>query len=201
MAKSRRPRGSGVLFEKSGAYYGRWRTRDGRRVNRRIGPVRPPGGSDGLTRSQAERQLRKLQEREEKRPSEGASTGRVTLAEAATDLRRRLTLEGARKSYRQNCESMQRVHLDPRLGPRRLQRITSRDVEDLASAMIDSGRSPKTVRNVLSSSTRCSSTRSSEGGPWTTRSAVRRGRNADGPVTPTPTCGSSPSLSSTLSWT
>ena len=39
----KRPYGSGQIYEKSGAYYGRWRTLDGRRVNRKLGPVRNPG--------------------------------------------------------------------------------------------------------------------------------------------------------------
>ena len=37
---ARRTYGTGALYEKQGAYYGRWRTTDGRRVNRRLGPVR-----------------------------------------------------------------------------------------------------------------------------------------------------------------
>ena len=39
----KRPYGSGQIYEKSGAYYGRWRTPDGRRVNRRLGPKRSEG--------------------------------------------------------------------------------------------------------------------------------------------------------------
>lgn len=38
---------------------GRWR-QDGRRVNRRVGPKRAPGAAEGLTRKQAEAELREL---------------------------------------------------------------------------------------------------------------------------------------------
>jgi len=55
----KRPYGTGQLYEKSGSFYGRWRTPDGRRLNRRIGSIRAPGDSDGITRAQAERMFRK----------------------------------------------------------------------------------------------------------------------------------------------
>jgi site-specific recombinase XerD len=45
---------------------------------------------------------------------------------------------------------MQRVHIDPSLGDRRLEKATRCDVEDLAAVMLDKGLSPKTVRNVVS---------------------------------------------------
>ena len=60
----KRPYGTGQIYEKSGAYYGRWRTADGRRRNRRLGPKRATGSSQGLTRAMAERALRQLQEAE-----------------------------------------------------------------------------------------------------------------------------------------
>ena len=111
----RRSYGTGQIYEKHGAYYGRWRTADGRKLNRRIGPVRSPGSRDGLGRSEAERQFRRLQQEEESRPP-AAPAGQATVTEAADSLRRKLALQGARKSYLLGCQSMQRVHIDPRLG-------------------------------------------------------------------------------------
>ena len=35
--------GTGHLYSKHGAYYGRWRTSDGRKLNRRVGAIRPRG--------------------------------------------------------------------------------------------------------------------------------------------------------------
>ena len=40
--------GTGELYVKHGAYYGRWRTLDGRKLNRKLGDVRHENGSAGL---------------------------------------------------------------------------------------------------------------------------------------------------------
>ena len=147
---SRRAHGTGHLFERNGTYYGRWRTSDGRNLNRKVGSVRAPGSRDGLTRPQAEREFRRLIDEEERRPRPAREAHRHTLEEAADSLRRQLALQGARKSYVQNCESMQRVHLRPALGDRALEKISTSQVEALAADMLGAGSSPKTVRNVLS---------------------------------------------------
>jgi integrase len=60
-----------------------------------------------------------------------------------------VAIEGARKSYRQNLESMQRVHISPALGKRKVAAVSTEDVERLASRMLAGGASPKTVRNVM----------------------------------------------------
>src|SRR4051794_19339819 len=146
---AKRPYGSGHLYEKHGAWYGRWRTPGGRWLNRKIGPVRPIGERTGLTRAQAEREFRRLQSEAERRPAPAGGQARHTVDEAADSLRRQLALEGARKSYLENCESMQRVHLAPRLGGRSLSQVTTADVDALAAGMLELGRAPKTVRNVL----------------------------------------------------
>jgi hypothetical protein len=114
---AKRGYGTGHLYEKSGCYYGRWRTLDGRYLNRKVGARRVPGETDGLTRAQAERQFRKMQEAEELTPR--PPVGRVrTVEEMGRSLRERLELRGLRKSYRENCEYMQRVHIGPVLGDR-----------------------------------------------------------------------------------
>ena len=110
----KRPYGSGQIYEKWGAYYARWRAPDGRRLNRRLGPKRKPGCSDGLTRPQAEQAFRRVQSEEASRKPVEI----ITVDQAADRLRERMAIEGARLSYRQNCESMQRVHISPALGKR-----------------------------------------------------------------------------------
>ena len=47
---ARRDYGSGSLYQRAGSWYGRWWA-DGARVKRKLGPVRPPGTRDGLTRA------------------------------------------------------------------------------------------------------------------------------------------------------
>jgi hypothetical protein len=59
----KRSYGSGQLFVRADGngretYYGAWRV-GGRRVKRRLGPKRRAGTSDGLTRTQAEAELRR----------------------------------------------------------------------------------------------------------------------------------------------
>lgn len=144
----KRSYGTGQLYEKHGAYYGRWRTRDGRKLNRRIGPVRAPGSREGLTRSQAERAFGRLQQEEEGRAPVAAYRS-ATVREAADSLRRNLALEGARKSYLAGCRSMQHVQVDPRLGTSALTDVSSADVEAMASAMLTAGLKPASVRNVM----------------------------------------------------
>jgi integrase len=146
----RRAHGTGHLYESNGTFYGRWRTTDGRQLHRKVGAARKPGSRDGLTRAQAEREFRRMQDEEERRPRPAREFVRHTVDEAADSLRRKLTLQGSRTSYLQNCESMQRVHLRPAFGDRPLEKITTAHVEALAADMLARGSAPKTVRNVLS---------------------------------------------------
>ncbi len=168
---AKRGYGTGQLYLKHGGYYGRWRTLDGRKLNRRIGAVRDENATNGLTRTEAERQFRKLQEAEERRPLR-AGVDRHTLDEVTDSLRRRLSVEGARKSYLQNCESMQRVHISPQLGDKPVDRVTIADVETIAAAMLDAGLAPKTVRNVVTFMHSVFEHAIDRG--WTTQNPVRR---------------------------
>jgi integrase len=72
-----------------------------------------------------------------------------TVDEVADEVRDRLVVQGARLSYRQNCEAMQRVHVSPALGKRRVESVKHQDVERLARGMLARGSAPKTVRNVM----------------------------------------------------
>ncbi|HEY1690343.1 MAG TPA: site-specific integrase [Solirubrobacteraceae bacterium] len=146
----KRAYGTGHLYEKSGAYYGRWRTLDGRQLNRKVGRIRRSGESDGLTRPQAERELRRLQDAEERAPKPARGVESPTVDEAGDSLRQELRIGGARRSYLEGCESMQRVHISPRLGALAVTNVTTAHVEAVASAMLADGLSPKTIRNVVS---------------------------------------------------
>ncbi len=145
---AKRSYGTGQLYIKQGAWYGRWRTSDGRRLNRRLGPAREPGTAAGLTRREIERVFRKARDAEEATPRPLIAS-RVTIDEAADSLRRKLAMQGSRKSYLEGCESMQRVHIVPGLDGAPIAVVERTDVEALAEAMLKAGRSGKTVRNVL----------------------------------------------------
>lgn len=146
---AKRVYGTGSLYIKGASYYARWRTADGRQLNRKVGPVRPPGEGTGLTRPQAEREFRRMQDEEERRPSPARQGERRTVDDAASSLRRQLALEGARKSYLENCESMQRVHLSPALGDKPIDKVTTAHIEALGASMLERGLAPKTLRNAL----------------------------------------------------
>jgi hypothetical protein len=72
-----------------------------------------------------------MQEAEERRPRPAAGERR-TVDDAGDSLRLKLALQGSRKSYLQNCESMQRVHLSPRIGNKPVDRVTTAQVEAVA---------------------------------------------------------------------
>jgi integrase len=148
--KQKRQVGTGHLYEKWGSHYGRWRTLDGRLLNRKVGSIRAPGGREGLTQTQAERAFRKMQEDEERTPRRMSRADTPSVDDVADSLRRKQKLEGARKSYRENCESMQRVHISPRLGSLPVTNVTRAHVEALGTAMLEKKLAPKTVRNTLS---------------------------------------------------
>jgi hypothetical protein len=98
---ARRSYGTGSIFERSGSYYGQWRVA-GRLVKRRLGPVRPPGAREGVTRTQAEARLRKL--------IEGALAAppvveRVTVEQAGGRLLAQLATLGRKRSTTEGYES------------------------------------------------------------------------------------------------
>ena len=104
-----------------------------------------------MTRPEAEQAFRRIQAQEAaKGPRESVVVQEiVTVDQAAERLRERIAIEGARLSYRQNCESMQRVHISPVMGKRKVAAVSTEDVERLAGRMLARGSSPKTVRNVM----------------------------------------------------
>jgi hypothetical protein len=95
MSAAKRAYGTGSLYAKHGAWYGRWRTSDGRRLNRRLGLVRSVGEAHGLTRSEAERAFRKSQDADERNPTPVADRRR-TVNDALKALRNRKDARGRR---------------------------------------------------------------------------------------------------------
>jgi hypothetical protein len=129
MRRMKRSHGSGHLYVNWGAYYVRWRTDDGRRRNRRVGKVRTRGGNDGLTRAQAEREAQRIMQTDKSVAPVAPSEPSPRVDEVVDELRDRIAIEGARLSYRQNCASMQRVHISPAIGKRRVDKVSRQDIE------------------------------------------------------------------------
>jgi hypothetical protein len=55
----RRPYGTGSVYEQGASWYGRW-YQNGKRVKRKIGPIRQPGSRDGLTENMAGKRLQRM---------------------------------------------------------------------------------------------------------------------------------------------
>ncbi len=109
--RAKRRYGTGSVFQKRNAWYGKWRVRD-RQVTRKLGPIRAPGSRDGLTRTMAEARLRKLMSEATLPPV----AERVTVAEAGERLIRQLTTRGRKVSTTAGYQSYLRVHLGPYFG-------------------------------------------------------------------------------------
>jgi integrase len=142
----RRSYGTGSLYvrtDRNGrdTWYGYWRT-NGREVRRRIGLRRTAASREGLTRAQAEAELRRLM-------------GEIKLEPRAGEL---LTVEQAGKRYLQHLQNKGRKpstiaavrgHLThwhaPFFGAKSLDTITTEDVNDLIS-MMHAGRRPSGIR-------------------------------------------------------
>ncbi len=147
---SRRSYGSGRLFEvpdKAGrvSWYGSWWS-GATRVKRKIAAKRTPGTADGLTRSQAEKELRKRIERDVIVP--GAA--RRTLEEAGGAYVDHLENVMERKrSTIQDYRGHLRRHLVPFFGERPIDKIEPAQVAQYLKRKHSDGLSSKTVQNHL----------------------------------------------------
>ena len=140
----RRNYGTGSLFTARGKWYGQWRI-GGRQVKRAIGPKRQPGSREGLTRKQAEAELRRRMESEQPSPTRSD----ITLAAAGERLISHLDALGRKPSTLATYRSLLATHLEARLGDRPLGEVTPEQVEALMASMRRDGKSPKLVQNAL----------------------------------------------------
>src|SRR3954467_4496790 len=146
---SRRSYGTGSLYVRRDSagretWYGQWRAGT-TLVKRRIGARREAGTSNGLTKAQAERELRRKIDRERA----SASRERVTIAEAGERYIDHLTALGRKRATLMDYKSTLRVHLVPFFGARALDRIRARDVEAFITFETRAGRATKSVLNYL----------------------------------------------------
>jgi integrase len=147
---ARRSYGTGRLWtqtDRSGreSWYASWWA-GGVRVKRKLGPARTPGGSNGLTRTQAEAELRKKIET----VKVIASADRKTVATAGELYVEHLehVMERKRTTVADYRGYLQR-HLVPFFGDRPLERIDWQRVEAYLKAKKQQGLSSKTVCNHL----------------------------------------------------
>ncbi len=146
---SRRSYGTGSLYVHTDAdgqetWYGRWYS-GGRRIKRKIGPKRQSGSRIGLTRGQAEAELRQRIEDEAPSPTRPD----VTIEEAGERMLRHLDALGRMPTTLDTYGSLFRTHLVPHLGSAEVDRATPGDVEGLLATMRRQKKGTKTIVNAL----------------------------------------------------
>jgi integrase len=147
----KRAYGSGSIYEHHGSWYGRWRPQPGvPQLKRKLGPKRSRGGSDGLTRVEAEARLRELMAAEATSAATAArQAGGYTVAQLGE-----LYIENARKrglkdSTLTDYAMCIRVHLAPFFGDTQIRRISAKRIESLIVELQHGGLRPKSVRNYV----------------------------------------------------
>jgi integrase len=125
-------------------WYGKWRTGE-RQVMRALGPRRQPGDTLGLTRRQAELELRRLMGEETARPI----VERLTLETLAPRYLAHKETIGLRRSTLRDYASHLRVHLIPFFGRRSLDAVTPAEVEAFIRVKLREGKSRKTVDDLV----------------------------------------------------
>jgi len=143
--KDKRAYGSGSILREGDVWYGKWRVGD-RQVKRRLGPVRPAGSSEGLTRSQAEAALRRLiSEVKILTPEE-----RTTFTDAAERYVHHLEhVIGRKRSTIQDYRIIIKRHLGPHFATMPLEKIRPKHVESYITVKLRDGLAVKTVTNHL----------------------------------------------------
>ncbi|MGI8440464.1 MAG: tyrosine-type recombinase/integrase [Thermoleophilaceae bacterium] len=142
---ARRPHGTGSLFVNHGAWYAQFRV-DGRLVKRKVGPTRAPGSREGLTRAQAERELRRLRESV---VAVVSTHDRLSVGEAGERLVAHLEVLGRKPATIRSYRSLLATHLVPHFGTTALHRVEPADVERLIALKRREGQAPKMTLNVL----------------------------------------------------
>jgi integrase len=147
---NRRSYGTGSLYTRADSHgretwYARWHTA-GRRVKRRIGPKRMASTRDGLTRPQAEAELRRLIAVTQVAPRVGE---RLTVADVSERYREHAERAGRKRATVVAIESETRMHLEPFFGDRAFDAISSEDVADFVTVLEGRELAPKTIRNIV----------------------------------------------------
>jgi integrase len=147
---ARRSYGTGTLLEKADSsgrvsWYGKWR-HDGTQVKRRIGPKKDNGATHGLTKRQAEAELRRLIR--EIKPTAAASES-ITIGELGRRYIEHLQNQGRKRSTQAAVEAALRTHLEPFFRGRAITSVTYEDVADLVSTLRRKGLRPKSMHNYI----------------------------------------------------
>ena len=164
-------------------WYGQWRA-NGRQVKRRIGAKRADGARDGLTRTQAEAELRRLIGETQVTAARRRAADRRRGRAAATSLH--AERRGRKRSTVQNIESEVRVHLAPFFREPRARRDPARGRASTSSIVLeDKGLAPKTISNVVATLSALFNFAMAPRRRWATSNPCDGRRPAGGPATRT----------------
>ena len=144
---AKRAYGTGSLYLKDGAWYGRWRTVDGRRKAQRIGVARTNANRTGLTKKDAEALLREILLADTLGP--GEASDQTTVAELGQALLAALADAGRKPSHVESVRYHLSKHIEPMLGEMQARDVEERDVQRLVERLHRERKAPKTVRNVI----------------------------------------------------
>jgi len=126
------------------SWYGQWRVGE-QIVKRRLGLKRPVGTREGLTKAQAEREMRRrIDELVAAQPHE-----RLTVEEAGRRYVDHLTALGRKRSTLMDYESTLRVHIAPFFAGRPVAKVAPGDIERFLAVKAREGCAPKSVRNYV----------------------------------------------------
>ncbi len=119
---SRRAPGSGCLIVRTDTagretWFAKWSV-DGQQIKRRVGPKRAPSTRDGLTRTQAEAEMRRLMA--EVKPTRRVRGDALTIAELGARYTAHLRRQGRKLATLTAVESVLKVGLEPFFGDRDL---------------------------------------------------------------------------------
>lgn len=140
----KRAYGTGRIFIKHDAFYGSWRTIDGKRTTRKLGPVKK--GREGMTKTEAEGVLREMILTDSARPA--TEGGDVTVQQLGVMLLAALERAGRKPSHIESVRYHLKAHINPLLGDLPAGQVLSGDVDRLVTRMLRDGKAPKTIRNV-----------------------------------------------------
>ncbi len=139
----RRAYGSGSLYPHRGSWYAKWYVGT-RQIKRKIGRQRKRGSREGLTKAQAEKEMRRLMREVKATPQE-----RLTLREVgdAYIAHIRDFLERKPSTVQDYGGILNKAERG--LPKKTIDRYGGADIEDYVSSMKKAGRSPKTISNHL----------------------------------------------------
>jgi integrase len=151
-AMSPRQHGTGSLTVRNTkrdgeVYYAQFR-KGGKKVARRLGPVRQPGSKTGLTPTQANTALARMIADYEPPVIPDEGTG-IRFPEARRAYVKSLKRAGRKKATLVAVESCFKVWLEPHFGNKPLDRVTPDDIEALVSSMEVKGLAAKSVQNYI----------------------------------------------------